>query len=140
MRDDLGVGLCHELMAKFLEIRFYFAVVVKLAIHHDDNAFVLAIYWLIACAQVYDRKPSHSQRNGIVKPQPFRIRPAMHDPFAHRMQNRLALALRIIGSFEVDPTRNSAHRLESDLLAHRIDGFVLRFVIGAHEQFRKQSH
>src|SRR5690606_29551568 len=44
MREDLGVGLGGELVAFCLELRADLAVVVQLAVHHDDDGTVAVEY------------------------------------------------------------------------------------------------
>ena len=86
--------------------------------------------------KVDDRKPPHPERNCVVHPDTFRVGAAVDYRLAHRVQNGFV----ILRWIEVYPTRDSAHKLESDLLTHRIDRLVLRFVIGPHKEFREQAH
>src|SRR5258708_5994540 len=68
MRDDLGVGLRNELVPAFFEGLAALAIIVKLAVHHHDDRFVLTVNRLIARMQIDDREPPHSERNSVVHP------------------------------------------------------------------------
>ena len=96
VRKYFRVGLSDELVISLFELGPHLAIIVKLAVHHHHDRTIAAKHRLIASLQVDDRKPTHPQRGLVVDPQPFRIRPAMHDPLTHRVQHRFAVRRRIV--------------------------------------------
>ncbi len=106
----LGIAFRDELKSVFLQLRTHLAVVVQLAVHHHDDRPVLAKHRLVARLQIDDRQPPHPQRDRLIRPQPLRIRPAMHDSLTHRVQHRLGVLIGF-GCIQVDPTCYSAHLL-----------------------------
>ena len=122
MREDLGVRMSCKLMPALFEIGADLAIVVELAVHHDDDRTVAVEDGLVAGFEIDDRQTPHSKRGSVVDPNPFGIRPAMHDRLAHRVQHGFG-AVSLIRFVQVEPTCDSAHscNLQTFLVAISIE-------------------
>ena len=95
MRQHFRIRRTAERVPALFQIRAQLPVVINLAIQDDGDLSVLAQSRLLARREVNDREPSHAERDARLGHQPFRVRPAMRHPRAHRTQQLLrALRLR----------------------------------------------
>src|SRR3972149_12227379 len=104
MHKALGVRLCREPMAVFLEIPTNLPVIVDLPIEHDPDRSVLIVDWLMSPLHVDNRQPTHAQRDTITEKIPFVIRPAMRQECTQLPRVPLVTPTRVPTNYPYNPT------------------------------------
>ncbi len=103
----LGVAACPERMAGALEFVLELAVVVELAVLHDDDGPVLVRDRLVAAGQVDDRKSARSDSDGSVDVHAFGVGAAVDERRGHPAEP-LAVDGAAAGSDPADPAHGGS--------------------------------
>ena len=108
MHEHLGVGAAAEPVTGPLELVHQLAVVVDLAVLHDDDGAVLVRDRLIAAGQVDDREPARGDPDRAVEMRPFGVRAAVEQGRRHAAE-----PLGVDGAAAAGDPADPAHARES---------------------------
>jgi hypothetical protein len=101
-------------MARSLEFRPEFQVVVDLAAEYDPHGAIFVVNRLVACGQIDDAQPTHAKTHTRFNVNPFVVGTAMADDVAHRVnQRQVAIRARRRSAFlrTIGKSSNATHGL-----------------------------
>src|SRR5437016_2176806 len=85
MNDDLGIGPRIETMTLPLEGGSQAFEVIDFAVEDDPNRTIFVMDRLMACGQIDNAEPAHTEAHAVLHVIARIIRSAMHHGIAHRL-------------------------------------------------------